>query len=59
MEAAGACQSATFRNADHQVDFLRRLAFSVATEFGRLVTLEVIGRDVVVTFVESTGPEAA
>ena len=59
IQAAKACQSITFTDADHQVDFIRRLAFSVAAEFGRLVTLEVVGRDVVVTFVETTGPQAA
>ena len=60
VEAAKACQSTTFTNAEHQVDFIRRLAFSVAAEFGRLVTLEIIGgRNVVVTYVASTGPQAA
>ena len=43
IEAANACQSTTFTEVEHQVDFIRRLAFSVAAEFGRLVTLEVIG----------------
>ena len=44
VEAAKACQSTTFTDAEHQVDFIRRLAFSVAAEFGRLVTLEVRAR---------------
>lgn len=59
IEAANACQSTTFTEVEHQVDFIRRLAFSVAAEFGRLVTLEVIGRDVVVTYAEDPGPQAA
>ncbi|MGC1409214.1 MAG: hypothetical protein WA864_09765 [Acetobacteraceae bacterium] len=59
IEAAKACGPTTFRDADHQVDFLRRLAVSVAAEFERLVEVEVTGRGVVVTFSAATGPQAA
>ena len=50
QDAAVDCRSVTFPGAAGQITLIRRLAFQVAGEFRRMVTVEVRGQDVTVAF---------
>ena len=50
QDAAVDCQSVTFPGAAGQITLIRRLAFQVAGEFRRMVTIEARGQDVTVAF---------
>ena len=58
-DAARECRSTTFTDARDQFDFIRRLVLRVAPQTGRMVRVELTGRDVVVTFSCGMGPRAA
>jgi hypothetical protein len=59
-EAARECRSTTFTDAADQIEFIHRLALSIADQFDRIPRIEVIGRDVVVAFSGGgMGPRAA
>ena len=58
-EAARECRSTMFTDAADQFEFVHRLAVSIAEQFDRILGIEVIGNDVVVTFGIRTPPQAA
>jgi hypothetical protein len=58
-EAARECRSTTFTDAADQIEFIHRLARSIADQFDRIPRIEVIGSDIVVTFSGGMGPRAA
>jgi hypothetical protein len=59
MDAAIACRLITFSHSRWQIDQIRQIALSVATDSKRLVRVEVVGRDVIATFSATTGPQGA
>ena len=59
IEAAHECRSTTFANAADQVEFIHRLVASIAGQFDRVHRVEVVGNDVVVTYLRRPGPRAA
>ena len=58
-EAARECRSTTFTGAADQFESIHRLAVSIAEQFDRMLRIELIGDDVVVTFSVDKGPWAA
>ena len=52
-EAAIDCKSVTIRNGANRIAQIKRVAFAMAGQFRRTVTVEINGRDVVASFIRS------